>query len=98
MQLIAQSKTKTRSKPCQSLPTLVETGAAQRRGEGHPKGEKTYRMLQRSFGSKPWSRAGAAAVAWSAAVAAAGSAAADEGNEARTDSTAALYGEKNPKP
>ena len=40
MQLIAQSKTKMRSKPCQSLPTLVETGAAQRRGEGRPKGAK----------------------------------------------------------
>ena len=41
MQLIAQSKTKTTSKPCQSLPTLVETGAAQRREEGRPKGAKT---------------------------------------------------------
>ena len=41
MQLIAQSKTKTRSKPCQLLPTLVETGAAQRREEGRPKGAKT---------------------------------------------------------
>ena len=40
MELIAQSKTKIRSKPCQSLPTLVETGAAQRRGEGRPKGAK----------------------------------------------------------
>ena len=55
-------------------------------------------MLQGSFGSKPWSRAGAAAVAWSAAAAAAGSAAADEGNEAGTDSTAVQYGENNPKP
>ena len=55
-------------------------------------------MLQGSFGSKPWSRAGTVTVAWSAAVAAAGSAVADEGNEAGTGSTAALYGENNPKP
>ena len=55
-------------------------------------------MLQGSFGSKPWSRAGTVAVAWSAAVAAAGSAVADEGNEAGTDSTVAQYGENNPKP
>ena len=39
---------------------------------GASQGGKTYRMLQGSFGSKPWSRAWAAAVAWSAAVAAAG--------------------------
>jgi hypothetical protein len=65
---------------------------------GASKGSKNYRMLQGSFGSKPGSRAGAAAVAWSAAAAAAGSAAADEGNEAGTDSTAAQYGENNPKP
>ena len=65
---------------------------------GASQGSKNYRMLQGSFGSKPGSRAGAAAVAWSAAAAAAGSAAADEGNEAGTDSTAAQYGENNPKP
>ena len=65
---------------------------------GASQGGKTYIMLQGSFGSKPWSRAGAAAVAWSPAAAAAGSAAADEGNEAGTDSTAAQYGENNPKP
>ena len=39
---------------------------------GASQGGKTYRMLQGSFGSKPWSRAWTAAVAWSAAVAAAG--------------------------
>ena len=44
---------------------------------GASQGSKNYRMLQGSFGSKPGSRAGAAAVAWSAAAAAAGSAAAD---------------------
>ena len=37
-------------------------------------------------------------MAVSAAAAVSGSAAADEGNEAGTDSTAALHGENNPKP
>ena len=62
-------------------------------------------MLQGSFGTKPWKRAGerdeavsaAAAVDGSAPAAAAGSAAADEG-ENGTYSTVALHGESNPKP
>ena len=63
-------------------------------------------MLQGSFGTKPWSRAGeravaesaAAAVGGSAPAALAGSAAADEGNETGTYSTAAPHGENNPEP
>ena len=70
-----QNKNEEQTMPITPYPGRNRSSSKERGGAS--KGGKTYRMLQGSFGSKPWSRAGAAAVAWSAAAAAAGSAAAD---------------------
>ena len=94
-----QNKKEEQTRPITPYPGRNRSSSKERGGASQ--GGETYRMMQGSFGSKPWSRVGAAAAAGETSAketevspappaAVAESAAADERKEAGTGDTAAL--------